>query len=147
MLVLQLKSKPVPRVSWTEDTIDNEGMNKKKSNRSYSIIQFAASTTDLVRNPVTLAPAMTMETPSNATATPSISIRKSVPNSGRKRRGASRAMEEDKVALLRRVSDTTMMEVHSMNHSHYSTIRFYKALFSLWAFFSRFSAILANRCC
>lgn len=33
VLILKLEEKPKPRVSWTEDTVDNEGMNKKKSNR------------------------------------------------------------------------------------------------------------------
>lgn len=36
VLVLRLQSKPAHRVSWTEDTVDNEGMNKKKSNRKHA---------------------------------------------------------------------------------------------------------------
>jgi hypothetical protein len=30
--MIKLKDKAKPRVSWAEDTIDNEHMNKKKSN-------------------------------------------------------------------------------------------------------------------
>ncbi len=37
VLVLNLRDKPAHRVSWTQDTVDNEGMNKKKSNRKYVI--------------------------------------------------------------------------------------------------------------
>jgi hypothetical protein len=33
VLILKLQPKPAHRVSWTEETVDNEGMNKKKSNR------------------------------------------------------------------------------------------------------------------
>jgi hypothetical protein len=38
VLVLKLKEKPKPRVSWAEDTVDNEGMNRKKSNRKFGSI-------------------------------------------------------------------------------------------------------------
>lgn len=35
-LILKLEDKEKPRVSWTQDTIDNEHMNKKKSNCKYA---------------------------------------------------------------------------------------------------------------
>ena len=37
MLILKLQDRSKQRVSWTEDTIDNEGMGKKKSNRKLLI--------------------------------------------------------------------------------------------------------------
>ena len=78
-MTLKLKDKTRPRVSWTADTVDNEGMNKKKSNRKNGISQCAASTIDLARSPVIPARATMKETPSKGIGTPSTYTRRSVP--------------------------------------------------------------------
>ena len=79
-LVLRLKEKPQPRVSWTEDTVDNEHMNRKKSNRTPYLSQSVVSTIVWGRRAATPVPATTRATPLNATGTPNISTRRSAPN-------------------------------------------------------------------
>ena len=78
--MLRLRDKPRPRVSWTADTIDNEGMGKKKSNRKSEIMKCAASITGLEKKAVTHVPVTTRETPWKGIDIPSICIRKSVLN-------------------------------------------------------------------
>ena len=79
-MILKLKEKPKPRVSWTEDTVDNEGMNKKKSNRKCIIIQYVAFTIDLERKVVILAQAMMRVMLSKEIDTQNICIKRNAPS-------------------------------------------------------------------
>jgi hypothetical protein len=94
-----LDSKPRHRVSWTEDTVDNEGMNKKKSNRNCAFIQYVAYTIVQAKRAVILAVVMMRETLWKEIDTRNIFIKQNALNLKRKIKSKS-PLSQQKNSLM-----------------------------------------------